>query len=452
MIDVNSSHKTTDSSSAKEGFAVLRTKLIGSSMWVFCGHGLSQGIRLAGNLILTRLLFPEAFGLMALINVFLMGVGAFSDIGLRGSIVHNPRGNEDSFLNTAWTIQIIRACLIWLVLFLCARPVAQFYNTPQLITLLPVVGLTAVIQGFTSTSALTLVRQISLRKKVILDIVTQFAGLLLMIFLAWTLKSVWALVVGTLFTTTLMMVGSHYLIPGYRNRFEMEPEAAKAIIHFGKWIFLSTALTFLGAQGDRIVLGKILDNNALGVYSIAFFLSQAIVFACKQLSGNVLFPVYTQLAQRGIPELRKKTKKIRTALMLITLPPTCALVIWGPIIVETLYDDRYTEAGWMLQILSVRAIFQTVIVTSERILLASGDSFRHMTLQLSKVIFMGGGIFAGYLSAGIPGLLVGITIASFGEYLVMAGLIRQYGVWLPRLDAQAFALSGGLIFLGIYLT
>lgn len=438
-------------SNAREDKMILRSKMIGSSVWVIFGHGLSQVIRLAGNLVLTRLLFPEAFGLMALVTVFLMGVNAISDIGLRGSIVHNPRGDEKSFLNTAWTIQIVRGIIMWCIACLLSWPAAKFYNAPQLAYLIPVVSLAAIIQGCGSTALFTLVRHISLRKKVIRDVGSQLVGLIVMIVCAYIWRSVWALVAGSLIRPLILMVWSHYLIPGYKNKIAFDKEAAKTIYHFGKWIFISTLLTFFSAQGDRLVLGKIFSNTELGVYSIAFFLSQALILACQQLSSNVLFPVFTQLAKQGIDELKKKIVKIKGVLLLLTLPPTCAMAIWGQPLINLLYDDRYKEAGWMLQILAVRSIAQTVIVITERVLMANGDSFRHMLLQFFRLVLLALGMYAGFLHSGTVGLLIGMAVATFVEYLFMVVLINKYGGWTPLLDFLAFGVSGTVIYFSISL-
>jgi O-antigen/teichoic acid export membrane protein len=200
------------------------------------------------------------------------------------------------------------------------------------------------------------------------------------------------------------------------------------------------------------VLGKILPSDELGVYTIAFFLSQAVILALQQLSGTVLFPVYTKLAKLGISELRKKIGKIRQTLMLCSLPIIWAMAIWGRLIVEVLYDERYIEAGWMLQILAIRAVAQVVMITMQGILLAHGDSFRHMILQLSRVLIMGIGMYIGFVLGSTRGILIGMTVASFVEYPIMTGLIVQYGVWQPRLDMLAFGLSSGVIFLGMWLS
>jgi O-antigen/teichoic acid export membrane protein len=85
-------------------------------------------LRLASNLILTRLLFEEAFGLMALVGVFLQGLQSFSDIGLRPAVIQNPKGEEPEFLATAFTIQGVRGLLLASVAALGAAPFAAFYS------------------------------------------------------------------------------------------------------------------------------------------------------------------------------------------------------------------------------------------------------------------------------------------------------------------------------------
>jgi O-antigen/teichoic acid export membrane protein len=76
-------------------------------------------IRFGSNLIITRLLLPEHFGLMALVTTFLVGLALFSDTGVGPNIIQNPKGEEPIFFNTAWTVQAIRGVLLWVVAVAC---------------------------------------------------------------------------------------------------------------------------------------------------------------------------------------------------------------------------------------------------------------------------------------------------------------------------------------------
>ena len=98
------------------------TKAYQGAAIVISAYGFSQLTRLAGNLILTRLLVPELFGVMALAQVFIIGLNLFSDVGVGPAIIQSKHGTDPVFLNTAWTVQIIRGFIIWLLTFMIAPP------------------------------------------------------------------------------------------------------------------------------------------------------------------------------------------------------------------------------------------------------------------------------------------------------------------------------------------
>ncbi len=131
--------------------ASLSARVLRSSMLTVGSFGYAQAMRLGTNLILTRLLFPEAFGMMSLVGVVLMGLAQFSDVGTTPAILSSKRGDDPSFLDTAWTIQALRGIALWLVACLLAWPVSIAYGEPMLAQLLPVAALTLVISGFRPT-------------------------------------------------------------------------------------------------------------------------------------------------------------------------------------------------------------------------------------------------------------------------------------------------------------
>ncbi len=129
----------------------LKSRAIRGSVWTLAGYGGSQMIRFAANVILTRLLFPRAFGLMALINVLMQGLQMFSDLGIGPAIMKHTHTHDPDFFNTAWTMQVVRGLVLWIAACVLAVPAASFYGTPMLASMLPVAALTALISGFNST-------------------------------------------------------------------------------------------------------------------------------------------------------------------------------------------------------------------------------------------------------------------------------------------------------------
>ena len=102
-----------------------------ASIWSIYGFGASQLRRLVANLVLTRLLVPEAFGLMAIVTILIVGLAMCTDVGTNASIIQNKRGEEGSFSNTAWSMKVIRGFVTAALLFLFSEPIAPIIaNNP----------------------------------------------------------------------------------------------------------------------------------------------------------------------------------------------------------------------------------------------------------------------------------------------------------------------------------
>jgi O-antigen/teichoic acid export membrane protein len=424
--------------------ATIHKQAINGTVWTILGYGISQSLRLGSNLILTRLLVPELFGLMALVNVFIIGLALFSDIGIRPSIIQNKRGDEPIFINTAWTIQVVRSVGVWLGCLAIAFPVAQFYEEPRLIWLIPVVGFNAIILGFTSTSLASLSRQMKISKLTIYEIVTQIISLAVMVIWAWFNPTIWALVAGNLASAISKMILSHYLNPGQGNRFAWNKEVIQEITTFGKWIMISTAITFLASQIDRLLLGKMLSLEMLGVYSIAFTISEIPRQIVMKVGSSVIFPVISRRADRPRQELRIKIKQQRWRLLMILALIVVAIVSFGDLLIAKLYDERYLAATWMLPILGL-GIWPTVLSeTLGRCLGALGKPQYATWGAFYRFLFIVIGLPWGFRSFGIFGVLIVIALNDLPTYVAVT-----YGLWREKLLCLRQDLQATSVFLGL---
>ena len=287
------------------------------AVWTIASYGLSQVLRLGSNLILTRLLVPEMFGLMSLVYVFITALHLFSDVGIGTSLIQNKRGEEPDFLNTAWTLQVCRGVILWFCTLLLAAPIAHLYQQPQFLWLIPVVGLGTVISGFNSTSVFTLNRNMAFGQLAIFELSTQLIGIVVMIVWAWLSPTIWAIVMGSFASQILELVWTHYWNSRSPNRLIWNQEVVKEILSFGKWIFVSTALTFFAEQADRLILGKLLTLDVLGVYGVALTLADLPRSVTLALSGKVMFPAISKLTDQPRSILRAKVLKNRQPILWI---------------------------------------------------------------------------------------------------------------------------------------
>lgn len=424
--------------------AYLNKLAIRGTIWTFVGYGSSQVLRLAGNLVLTRLLVPEMFGLMALVNTFIIGLNLFSDIGIGPSIIQNKRGDEPSFLNTAWTIQVIRGVGLWLCCCLIALPVSRFYGDRQLIWLLPLVGFSTIIAGFNSTALFTLNRKIDLGKLTRFEFIVQSIGLVVMIVWAWFNPTIWALVMGNFVLSLVKMIWSHYLVAEPRNRFTWDPTALQEIARFGRWIFVSTAMTFLATQADRLILGKIFSLTLLGVYTIAFTLAELPRQVLSRVNGKVMFPVISQQIDLPRAELRSKILKKRWLLLGALAIAIAVMISFGDWLILFLYDERYRAGAWMLPILAAGLWLPTLALTIDPVLYALGKPQLVAIGNFAKFAYMLIFIPLGFHSFGVLGAVIVVAANDLPYYLAVA-----YGVWQEKLSGFRQDLLSTLLLLGV---
>ncbi|XGV97745.1 MAG: oligosaccharide flippase family protein [Leptolyngbya sp. BL-A-14] len=399
---------------------------IHGAIWTISGYGISQLLRFGSNLALTHLLFPELFGLMALVGVFIGGLHLFSDIGIGPSIIQNRRGDEPIFQNTAWTLQVLRGILLWLCCVVIAFPVSHFYREPQLLWLLPLVGLNSVISGFNSTGLYTLNRNLSVKELSLFELMGQLITVGVTLIWAWFDKSIWALVAGGLTSSIYQLVRSHQLNPGAPNRFVWEAKAVQQIVSFGKWIFLSTAMTFLSTQSDRLVLGRLLSIEMLGIYGIAYTLADIPKQLTMAIGGKVIFPMYAKLADLPREEFRERIQRSRLPILLGATLGISLFVSFGDVVITLLYDDRYKEAAWMLPILAL-GIWPVILNTTlDQGLFAIGN-IRYVVLgTFFSAVFLIGGMWLGFQFFGPVGAVIAVPFSNVPPYFIITyGLYRE---------------------------
>lgn len=336
--------------------------------WALLGYVSAQVLRLGANLIVTRLLVPEMFGVVALFSAVLVVVYLLADIGIRQSVVQSPRGDEPEMLHTAWTMQIIRGFIIWLVcvaigvgVWVGAKlgwfPPDSVYAAPELPLLMIVGSLTIIISGFSSTKVFTAERHLDQKHITLIEIISQFVGAVAMVVMAIFWKSVWPLVLGGFFTAIVSVALTHLWLPGQRDRIAWHREHAKAIVDFGRWILASSSIFVVANNADRLMLGVWATQAQMAYYSIAQALAFAVEMAAHRLFASVGMPAFSEVVRDDPARLASVFRRMRMPLDIVFVMSAGVLFACGPLIIELLYDERYQSAGRILSILSFALLF-----------------------------------------------------------------------------------------------
>lgn len=423
-----------------------RRALIGG-FWVVAMMASQHVTRLISNLVLTRLLFPDDFGLMAYITIVMNVLLMFSDLGLNVAVVRSKRADQ-GFINCAWTIRLIRGVLLWLIAVALAWPTSAFFGESDLLIMIPIAALTVVIAPFGSPSQWFCSRKIHLLPIFWRGLFANVSGLLFKIILAIYLQSVWALILGMIFVTVLNVVTSYWIMPEIRPRLAWDRSAFHELMTFGKWLFFGSILTFIVQQGDKLVLGKMLTKEMLGIYVIAMILPRAVIDLLIRMNSSIQLPIYADLYHHASERLRSRILQSRIVLNLVGLGSCCVLAVGGQYIIDFLYDPRYVQAGWMLQIIAVGVIPVVINMTSLSIALPVGDSFAHFVGQLYKSAAFITGMAVGGTLFGVTGLLIGIAVANVASYPIVVWVSRRHGVWFPWFDLGCYTAAFGFVAIG----
>jgi O-antigen/teichoic acid export membrane protein len=432
----------------------LHRAAVGGAFWVVAGYGAMQVLRFGFNIILTRLLAPDLFGLMALVHVFVQGLHMFSDIGLRQGIVQSPRGEEPAFLQTAWTLQVGRGILLWLASLGLAWPVALAYQQPDLIWLVPLVGFTTVLDGFNATAFFLLQRRLMLARLVLPELISYVVGMVVVVAWVWGLtraggeglhgQELLALGCGTLVSSAVSLGLSYCLLPGLKHRLHWDRSAARELLQFGGWVTLSAACTFLAGQADRLTLG-LLSLTLLGVYHLAGQLMRIPTLLIHDLSNQLVFPLASRLRDE---EARQRQVYAGLHLLLIGFAGlmTTGLYAAGPTLVHAVYDQRYAEAGYFLRWLSAVAWFTMLQYPREAFLLAHGNSRQFALGKALKLAALLPLMLGGYYLFDVTGFLAGLMLVEALRYVQLLAVAGRGGL---RLFSQDLALTGATVVLGL---
>lgn len=429
----------------------LVRRVVRSSAITTVGFVASQAIRLGANLVLTRLLFPEAFGMMALIAVFLVALSMLSDVGLGTSIMQSRRGDDPDFLDTAWTIQIIRGAILFIVALAATPALARFYGEPELTAYLPVAALSLLVTGLRPTRLDTAYRHLRAGIITILDLAAQVAGLLIGVILAWIYQTVWALVATHVLTSAVHVALVYAVLPGHRNRLRLDRSSASELIHFGKYIFLATVCGFLSEQADKVILGRYLDLREFGLYNMAFFLASVPYMLASMVRGRVLIPVYRDSPPAESAENWARVRRLRAGAFAALFFLMACFVVGGDWLVRLLYDSRYYDAAPLVALIAVAQAPSLLILSCDAAPLAMGDSRRFLVLTVARAILVPGGLLLGFELGGLPGAILGQGLGNLAAYPVLAWLLRPYRAWDPWLDVQFLGASAVLGALALWL-
>lgn len=437
----------------------LRGRMMIATGWSLVQMVATNVLRLASNLIMTRLLLPEAFGLMALISTLIVAFNLFTDVGIERSIVREPDGDQKRFLRVAWVFKMIRGGVIATCVLLVALLVAllapvlasegSVYADPRLPVLVALSALVPLLQGCESTCKELTMRNMKNYRFTVIGIAAQLVGIISMVGFAQISPTVWALFAGMVMINVFGLFSTHLFYPGPRMRLLWDRDIAGRLWHYGKFLIGSSALTFIARYADRFMLAGFLGAATFGLYSIALVWIEAGTSLLSRIADRSGFPAIAEVVRNRPKDVPRLFRKYQTVIDAACLAAFLGTFLLGEALISFLYTDTYAQAGSFLQILSVSfltARFRTVTM----LLMNIGDSRAVMIASGIQAVAICIALPLAYTTLGLPGVLLAtaLTPVVSAPYVIFK-LRATLGPRQTRLDSMvvlATLLIGGLVY------
>ena len=402
-------------------------------------------IRVVSSLVLTRVLLPEAYGTITILVSILYVIGNIVDTNVTLFIVRDQNAEQPRYLNTAWTIRLIRSVLSAGVLFVCAPLIAnKIYDLPSLTLPLRVFSLWFLIDGFETMAFALAIRRKQARLQMYAELAASVLSASFSIAYCYRFHTFWGIAFAMLLSRLFMTIVSHLIYRDLRPRLAIDRAAVKEILGFSKFTVPSSMLTLGLNQFDKVVFLRFFDLRLLGLYGLAGNISGSIETLISKVSQSVLYPRCTHNFRENPATATKRFYTENTKLFAGILGMPSAVFGFAHLLITVLYDSRYLQAGDVLQALAIRAVLLAFSSPAEDLLISAGIYHVILVGNVLRTVWIILGCLTGYYLFGFFGFIYGIAFSGLPPLVYYLWLQRSKGLLIARFELYKAAFVLGI--------
>lgn len=333
---------------------------------------LSNLLRIVSSMTLTRLLDVKAFGIVGLVTTVTYIFNMISDIGVQPFVIRHARGDEREFLDEIWTLRLIRSCILTIAMAALANPIAILLGKPEFYHVIMIWSFSFLLDGLSSMSFATAVRERKLWRMAILDLSTSVFSFIASVILALIYRSYWALIAAVILASGFKAVVSYLMFPNSSRRLRWNKESANEIWEFSRFVAPSSLAAMMIMQADKLILVRLMPIALFSLFALASTIASTGPSLASNYARRVLFPIYSEGLRNGVQSLKTLFYQSRRLPTLLYMAAMGGIGGAAKLIVAILYDHRYAGVAQFLQIIIISAVFSLVNTSSEEMLVAVG--------------------------------------------------------------------------------
>ena len=412
----------------------VKQKFLRSSIWLGFGSIILRFMELLRSIILARLLLPEVFGLMGILSLLREGIQQFTVMGFGEAIIYR-KSEIDECINTAWILNIIRGLLLFMLLYFLSPLISSFYGEDVLNIGTKILAVVFIFDGFSNTYMVLYQKKIDFKKIAILNLVTSFLGILIVIILAYYLRNIWALLFGTIFSSLTKMLLT-YRFAEKIPKFSFDKKLAWEMFHYSKYLTGVSLLVFLITRLDDALVGKLLGMRELGYYINAYFFANLPATHITAILGSLIFPTYAYYSQHQ-DKMNQLFLRVLKVVSSITIPATFGILALSDEIASILLGEIWLPMVPALKILVFFGLFHAIGACTGPLFKAIGKPEVIFWILLWKLILIAIIIYPLTIHFGILGAAIAVTLPMTLEQLYLWALVKRFtGITIRTLFGQ----------------
>jgi O-antigen/teichoic acid export membrane protein len=453
--------------------------MAGLSERVIRGGAWMGGVRLAARLIATvrlvilaRLLTPQDFGVFGVALLVTTLFETLSTAGTQLALIQRrvPAGRQ---LDTAWTLGLLRAGLLTIVLAALAPAIGAFFASPDAVAMVRAMAIVPFLGRLANIGMIEFRQELSFGPDALLALVSVVTELAVSLGLALWLGSAWALVGGALAAEVARVLASYVRHP-YRPRLHLDLAEVRQLLRYGRWVVGSESIGRLLRSGIPAAVGRLLDVEAVGVFQMAWRVAVLPMIQVAQVLSAVTIGAYAKL-QDSPDRLRRAYLRVLSAVALLTVPLSVGAAVYGDILVRLVLGPRWEAMVPLLGLLVLQGAARAVALTVEPLLYGVGHPRAVAVLAILELVVVGTALGPLTLWLGLRGAAVavaaGAAASAAGSLWAVTRLLRipvsalasVLGLpvlacapflllrgWMPEMPPSLLALAAPLVAAGLF--
>ena len=419
----------------------LKQKAASGMIWTAIHRYSTMFIQFVSGIILARLLTPYDYGCIGMLAIFMTLAEVFIDAGFDSALIQKKRPSQEDY-STIFYWNMGMAMLMYALLFFCAPAISRFYDTPLLCDVLRVQGCVLFIYAFNIIQRNQLRKKLNFKVLSIVSITTAVIALGVTIIMAYMGFGVWALVAQHLIVAAIPAIAYWFLIK-WRPIMIFSWQSFKELFGFGIYIFLSLLVNRFGQQIQGLLIGKFYTPATMGYYSKAQGTEKLASTCITKVMTEVTYPLYAEV-QDDKTAMQNMIKRLTMTLSYMTFPLMFILLLCAKPIFVLLYSDRWLQSVTYFQVLCLAGLSACLQSANLQSIAAIGKSRIMFNWTLLKIMVRIGVVVGGLTLWGMKGLLVGVVLSSWFEYLVNICLVSKhigYKWWRQLLDLMPVTIA-----------